>query len=92
VPVLKLSLRWEGRRAGRAFGFRLPSGGAEVRGEVDDAATAPLYAVQHCVVDTYSGEVLLAPTHDEERAEDLAARLNDATGEPPGDSPRGRPR
>lgn len=76
MASLKLSLRWQGGRAGHNYSFAIPRDKGEVRGEVDDSATAPLYAVQHCVVDTYSGEVVLAPTNDEDRAEDLAERLN----------------
>jgi hypothetical protein len=89
--VLKLSLRWEAGRAGRSFSFSLPRRGGEPRGEVDDSARAPIYAVQHCVVDTWDGRILLPPTNDEERAEDLAARLNDTT-EPERGPPQGGPR
>lgn len=77
---IRLVLRLESGRTHR-YSFRVPSDKGELRGEVDDSATAPIYAVQHCVVDTSSGEVVLAPTNDEDRAQELAARLtqpNDA--------------
>lgn len=59
--------------------FRARSERGEIRGEVDHSALGPMYAVQHCVVDTYSGQVVLPPTHDEDRAQELAARLNQAS-------------
>lgn len=74
----------------RRHSFSLSSGNGEIRGEVDDSASAPLYLVQHCVVDTHSGQVVLAPTHSQDRAEDLAARLNSAMIEPPAPESGGR--
>ena len=87
MASLKLTLRWEGGRGGRRFSFSLPVQGGELRGEVDDSATAPLYAVQHCVVDTNDGYIILPPTSDEDGAEALAGRLNDAALEPPTPEP-----
>jgi hypothetical protein len=55
---------------------------ALIRGEVDDSAIGPVYAVQHCVVDTFDGQIVLPPTTDQEQAEDLTARLNAAMVEP----------
>ena len=82
MGTLKLSLRWEGS-AGRALGFSLPRGRGEIRGEVNDSATSPVYAVQHCAVDTGDGRIIVPPTSDEDGAEELAALLNGALVEPP---------
>lgn len=82
MAPLKLTFRWEGGR-GRRFNFSLPRHDGDLRGEVDDSAGAPLYAVQHCVVDTYDGRIVLAPTNNEEGAEELAGRLNGFGLQPP---------
>lgn len=79
---LKLSLQWEGGRSRRRYSFAVPQEKGEVRGEIDDSAAGPVYAVQHCVVDTFDGRIVLPPTTDEDRADDLAARLNAAMVEP----------
>jgi hypothetical protein len=78
---LTLSLQWEGRH-NRRYHFTVPQEKGEVRGEVDDSAIAPVYAVQHCVVDTFDGQIVLPPTTHQEQAEDLTARLNAAMVEP----------
>jgi len=72
---MKLSISLEAA-AGPRYSFSAPKDKGEVTGEVDHSATTAIYAVQHCVVDTYSGKVVLPPTHDEGRAEEIAARLN----------------
>lgn len=76
--MLKFSLRWEDRRGRRRWSFTVPSEEGEVRGEVDDSLEAPVYEVQHCVVDTFDGRIIVSPTSNEARAEELAARLNAA--------------
>ncbi|HEY3552409.1 MAG TPA: hypothetical protein VGK66_01860 [Solirubrobacterales bacterium] len=73
---LKVSLQWEGGRSRRRYRFAVPQEKGEVSGQVDDSATGPVYAVQHCVVDTFDGRIVLPPTTDEAQADDLAARLN----------------
>jgi hypothetical protein len=78
VGRLKLSLQWESGRRSRRYRFAVPEEKGEVRGEVDDSAMEPVYSVQHCVVDTFDGRIVLPPTTDEDQAEDLAARLNTA--------------
>lgn len=80
---VKLCLRWESGDASRRFSFRLPRSGGDLRGEVDDSAAAPIYAVQNCVVDTSDGRIVLPPTNDKDGAEELAARLNGAALDPP---------
>lgn len=62
----------------------MPADKGEIRGEVDDSLASPVYEVQHCVVDTYDGRVIISPTSNEEKAEELAARLNAAQIDPPG--------
>lgn len=79
---LKLSLQWEGGRRSRRYRFTVPDEKGEVRGQVDNSATEPVYAIQHCVVDTFDGRIVLPPTTDEDQAEDLAARLNAAMVDP----------
>jgi hypothetical protein len=78
----KFSLRWEGREGRRRWSFTVPTESGEIRGEVDDSLTSPVYAVQHCVVDTYDGRVLISPTSNKDKAEELAARLNAAELKP----------
>jgi len=82
VGRIKVSLQWEGDRSRRRYRFAVPQKGGEVRGQVDDSATRPVYAVQHCVVDTVDGRIVLPPTTDEDQADDLAARLNAGMVEP----------
>lgn len=80
----KFSLRWESREGRRRWSFTVPADKGEIRGEVDDSLTSPVYEVQHCVVDTYDGRVIISPTSNEDKAEELAARLNAAQVEPEG--------
>lgn len=61
----------------------MPADKTEIRGEVDDSMTSPVYEVQHCVVDTYDGRIIISPTGSEDKAEELAAQLNTALVEPP---------
>jgi hypothetical protein len=77
---MKLSISLE-RVAGPRYSFSVPRDKGELMGEVDDSATSPLYAVQHCVVDTSTGEVVLSPTQEESRAQEVAARLNRVNGQ-----------
>lgn len=83
MGVLKFSLRWEDRRGRRRWSFTVPADKGEIRGEVDDSLTAPVFEVQHCVVDTFDGRIVISPTGSEDKAEELAARLNAAQIESP---------
>jgi len=82
LGLFRFSLRWESREGQRRWSFTVPSESGEIRGEVDDSLTSPVYAVQYCVVDTYDGRVIISPTGNEEKVEELAARLNAAQVEP----------
>lgn len=78
MGVFRFSLRWEDRRGRRRWSFTVPAEKGEIRGEVDDSLTSPVYEVQHCVVDTYDGRIIISPTSNEDKAEELAAQLNAA--------------
>lgn len=82
MGLFRFSFRWEGQEGRRRWSFTLPADQGEIRGEVDDSLTSPVYEVQHCVVDTYDGRMIISPTSNEEKAEELAARLNAAQVEP----------
>jgi hypothetical protein len=83
VGVFRFSFRWEDRQGRRRWSFTVPADNGEVRGEVDDSLTVPVYEVQHCVVDTYDGRIIISPTSNRDKADELAARLNAAQVEKP---------
>lgn len=85
MSVFRLALRWEDRRGRRRWSFTVPADKGEIRGEVDDSLTVPVYEVQHCVVDTYDGQIIISPTSNRDKADELAARLNAAQVQPPAD-------
>jgi len=85
VGAFKLSFRWEDRRGRRCWRFTVPSDKGEIRGEADDSLMGPAFEVQHCVVEAFTGRIVISPTRNEEKAEELAARLNAAQVDPPGD-------
>lgn len=60
----------------------IPPDGGEVRGELDPSGNRPIYAVQHCVVDLSNGQIVVSPSENEDLANEVAARLNQAI-EPP---------
>jgi len=83
MGAFRFSLRWDDRLGRRRWRFTVPTDDGEIRGEVDDSLTAPAFEVQHCVVDTYDGRLMISPTSNRDKADELAARLNAAQIEPP---------